>query len=297
MTKPLTDDAPVRFTTAVRSFPSFPRYAALTASQWGYNDRFLWNKHLLQAAFPDTERRNPWVLPLIYGSADQASSFRLFFHHTHSDITQSNRNKLRRHTHLCHSLWQTVATFCWHPLYEARRHSRCPSPFSIKTTHIIRFKKKSIQGDVANEVETEQIVSENVITPLWVPLGRFDSLPPEPDLSSSMNHSECSASSSSFWRKRVKMNPKYSSFVQLRGSIPVYWTQIAANMQAKPPIHSKYLVYPHHKDACSSHRSVHVVDPYFSAAALHFDDLFARYGTPVIVLNLVKVSSLKSLLE
>lgn len=34
--------------------------------------------------------------------------------------------------------------------------------------------------------------------------------------------------------------------------------------------------------------TVHLVDPYHSAAALHFDDLFCRYGTPVIVLNLIK---------
>lgn len=31
-----------------------------------------------------------------------------------------------------------------------------------------------------------------------------------------------------------------------------------------------------------------MVDPFFSAAALHFDDMFGRYGTPVVVINLVK---------
>jgi hypothetical protein len=30
------------------------------------------------------------------------------------------------------------------------------------------------------------------------------------------------------------------------------------------------------------------VDPFFSAAALHFENLFFRYGSPVIVLNLIK---------
>lgn len=34
-----------------------------------------------------------------------------------------------------------------------------------------------------------------------------------------------------------------------------------------------------------------VVDPFFSAAALHFDDLFGRYGGPITVLNLIKVRS------
>lgn len=33
---------------------------------------------------------------------------------------------------------------------------------------------------------------------------------------------------------------------------------------------------------------VSVIDPYFSGAAMHFDDLFARYGPSVIVLNLIK---------
>lgn len=33
---------------------------------------------------------------------------------------------------------------------------------------------------------------------------------------------------------------------------------------------------------------MHLIDPYHSAAALHFDDLFARYGSPIIALNLIK---------
>lgn len=31
------------------------------------------------------------------------------------------------------------------------------------------------------------------------------------------------------------------------------------------------------------------MDPFYSAAALHFDDLFKRYGAPIYVLNLIKV--------
>jgi phosphatidylinositol 3,5-bisphosphate 5-phosphatase len=30
------------------------------------------------------------------------------------------------------------------------------------------------------------------------------------------------------------------------------------------------------------------VDPFFVAASRHFDDLFARYGAPITVLNLIK---------
>ena len=31
-------------------------------------------------------------------------------------------------------------------------------------------------------------------------------------------------------------------------------------------------------------------DPFFAAAALHFDNMFKRYGAPIIVLNLIKVN-------
>jgi phosphatidylinositol 3,5-bisphosphate 5-phosphatase len=34
---------------------------------------------------------------------------------------------------------------------------------------------------------------------------------------------------------------------------------------------------------------VNVVDPFFSAAALHFNQMFERYGIPIIALNLIKV--------
>lgn len=33
---------------------------------------------------------------------------------------------------------------------------------------------------------------------------------------------------------------------------------------------------------------VPVMDPFYTAASKHFDDLFARYGTPITILNLIK---------
>lgn len=33
---------------------------------------------------------------------------------------------------------------------------------------------------------------------------------------------------------------------------------------------------------------VSVVDPFFTPASIHFDDLFKRYGTPIFILNLIK---------
>ena len=65
-------------------------------------------------------------------------------------------------------------------------------------------------------------------------------------------------------------SPHYTSYVQHRGSIPLYWTQDNTGVTPKPPI------------------ELNLVDPFYSAAALHFDNLFQRYGTPIYVLNLVK---------
>jgi phosphatidylinositol 3,5-bisphosphate 5-phosphatase len=33
---------------------------------------------------------------------------------------------------------------------------------------------------------------------------------------------------------------------------------------------------------------VSVVDPFYTAASRHFDDLFRRYGAPITILNLIK---------
>ena len=40
--------------------------------------------------------------------------------------------------------------------------------------------------------------------------------------------------------------------------------------------------------ACTDAPKVNVVDPFFTPAARHLDNLFARYGTPLYILNLVK---------
>jgi hypothetical protein len=108
-----------------------------------------------------------------------------------------------------------------------------------------RFLKRGIndRGYVANEVETEQIVCDESTTAL-------------------------SAASKG---RNNNNNSMFSSFVQHRGSIPLYWSQEVSNMSPKPPI------------------QINLTDPFYSAAALHFNSLFKRYGAPVIILNLVKV--------
>lgn len=65
-------------------------------------------------------------------------------------------------------------------------------------------------------------------------------------------------------------SPQYTAYVQHRGSIPLYWTQDSTGVTPKPPI------------------ELNLVDPFYSAAALHFDNLFERYGAPIYVVNLIK---------
>ena len=65
---------------------------------------------------------------------------------------------------------------------------------------------------------------------------------------------------------------RFSSFVQYRGSIPIFWTQETSVTIPKPPI------------------VLNRVDPTYAATRKHFADLFERYGSPLIVLNLVKQS-------
>ncbi|XP_013912441.1 PREDICTED: polyphosphoinositide phosphatase [Thamnophis sirtalis] len=97
-----------------------------------------------------------------------------------------------------------------------------------------RFLKRgaNCEGDVANEVETEQILYD----------------------ASVMSFSAGS----------------YSSYVQVRGSVPLYWSQDISTMMPKPPI------------------TLDQADPFAHVAALHFDQMLQRFGSPIIILNLVK---------
>ncbi|KAJ6757892.1 POLYPHOSPHOINOSITIDE PHOSPHATASE [Salix koriyanagi] len=63
---------------------------------------------------------------------------------------------------------------------------------------------------------------------------------------------------------------KMSSVVQMRGSIPLFWSQEASRFSPKPDI------------------ILQRYDPTYQATKLHFEDLVKRYGSPIIVLNLIK---------
>ncbi|KAJ5257008.1 Polyphosphoinositide phosphatase [Penicillium angulare] len=166
-----------------------------------YNTMFVWNHHLLAPAEACLKNPYQWCLPIIHGYVDQ-SKLSVFGRLVYISII-------------------------------ARR-----SRFFAGA----RFLKRGANdlGYVANDVETEQIVSEQTTT-------SFHSAGPT-----------------------LYANPNYTSYVQHRGSIPLYWTQESTGVSPKPDI------------------ELNLVDPFYSAAALHFDNLFERYGAPVYILNLVK---------
>lgn len=166
-----------------------------------FNDMFVWNHYLLQPAHESLKNTYDWCLPVLHGFIDQTSI----------DV-------IGRRVYL------TII---------ARR-----SRFFAGA----RFLKRGANdlGFVANDVETEQIVSETTTTSFHAP------------------------------GPRLHANPAYTSYVQHRGSIPLYWTQDNSGVSPKPDI------------------DLNLTDPFYSAAAMHFDNLFERYGAPVYALNLIK---------
>ncbi|MCJ1439365.1 phosphatidylinositol-3,5-bisphosphate 5-phosphatase [Xylographa pallens] len=166
-----------------------------------FNEMFIWNQHLLEPAARVLKNVFNWCLPIMHGFVDQAT------------LSIYGR-----------TVYITII---------ARR-----SRFFAGA----RFLKRGANdmGYVANDVETEQIVSEMLTTSFHAP------------------------------GPKLYANPNYTSYVQHRGSIPLFWAQDSTGVTPKPDI------------------ELNLIDPFYGAAALHFDNLFERYGSPVFVLNLVK---------
>ncbi|KAL2366965.1 hypothetical protein RJZ56_000052 [Blastomyces dermatitidis] len=166
-----------------------------------HNPMFVWNYYMLEPVVSLFKNAFDWCLPIIHGYVDQ------------SMISVYGR-----------LVYVTII---------ARR-----SRFFAGA----RFLKRGANdlGYVANDVETEQIVSEMLTTSFHSP------------------------------GPKLYANPQYTSYVQHRGSIPLHWTQDSTGVSPKPDI------------------ELNLVDPFYSAAALHFNNLFERYGAPVYVLNLIK---------
>ncbi|KAK6908776.1 polyphosphoinositide phosphatase [Kwoniella mangroviensis CBS 8886] len=177
-----------------------------------WNTRFMWNHYLLSPAFDleDPKGRSKWVLPLIYGFLDQAK-INVFTRTVYLTLIA------RRSRHYAGARFLTRG---------ANEH-----------------------GHVANEVETEQIVSEPLATPFGT-RNKSDDARPLSDHGAGYG--------------------AYTSFLQYRGSIPVMWHQESNQMTPRPPI------------------EITIKDPFYTPAAKHFDDLLGRYGAPIFILNLIK---------
>ena len=167
-----------------------------------FNSMFVWNHHLLKPAIKALRNPFHWCLPTIHGFIDQAAL----------------------------DIFGRVVYIC----IIGRRSRHFAGA---------RFLKRGINdtGYVANDVETEQIVSETLTTSFHAP------------------------------GPRLYSSPNYTSYLHHRGSIPLYWTQDNSGVSPKPGI------------------DLNLQDPFFQQAALHFDNLFERYGHPVFALNLIKV--------
>ncbi|KAI1775694.1 SacI homology domain-containing protein [Hypoxylon cercidicola] len=166
-----------------------------------YNSMFIWNSHLLRPVEDALYDPFDWCRPIIHGYIDQAAI----------------------------SIYGRTA----HITIIARRSRYFAGA---------RFLKRGANdlGYVANDVETEQVVSEALTTSFHSP------------------------------GPKLFANPQFTSYVQHRGSIPLHWTQDNMGVTPKPPI------------------ELNLIDPFYTAAALHFDNLFERYGSPVYALNLIK---------
>ncbi|CEQ38924.1 SPOSA6832_00369, partial [Sporobolomyces salmonicolor] len=114
-------------------------------------------------------------------------------------------------------------------------------------------------GFVANEVETEQIVSEALTTPFHAPAPSSHTHTHIPS-TRAPSFSNQGAIPYPVQHQNRRPNPRYTSHVQARGSIPLFWVQDTSNSAIKPPI------------------EMTIRDPYYAAAARHFDDLFEAYG-------------------
>ncbi|KAJ4966904.1 hypothetical protein NE237_018753 [Protea cynaroides] len=146
-------------------------------------------------------------------------------------LTQSIRSR-------CNNTFWTIALV--HGYFKQVRLSFFGREFSVvlvsrRSRHFAgtRYLKRGVNdlGRVANDVETEQIVLDE---------------------------------------EAGSCKGKMSSVLQMRGSIPLFWSQDGSRFRPKPDI------------------ILQRYDPTYEATKLHFEDLASRYGNPIIILNLIK---------
>ena len=219
----------------------------------GYNNLFMWNLNLLQPILSQIDTTYDWFQPIIYGFVNQIDI----------PIVPNNTSN--------------IVSIC----VIARRSRKFAG---------LRFLKRGAnnEGNVANEVETEQIVFNSKTTSF---------------------HDKILENDMKFYG-----NDKYTSFVQHRGSIPLNWSQ-DLNMRFNDNGSLKEDENTNNNKARSNNTGkdkdqdkdkklslktkppikFYLMDPYYRNAAKHFNDLFARYGgNKILVLDLLKQNTSKN---
>ncbi|CAI5986894.1 unnamed protein product, partial [Closterium sp. NIES-64] len=161
-----------------------------------------------------------------------------------------------------------------------------------------RYLKRGVndRGRVANEVEVEQLLLDHSHEPILPPptaLHREPILPTALHRDAAVTSSPAEATAvaaaaaaaaaaavavAAVGAASAAAVPAMASVVQVRGSIPLFWSQQASRLSPKPDIVCEW--------CCAV---VHRYDPMYTAARLHFENLMERYGRPIIILNLIKV--------
>ena len=92
---------------------------------WPFTSRFAWNYHLFAVAFenPESEAapKAHWVLPIIHGHVDQASSRHISLFSIHSELIVARRVDRARSRRLRNLNSKTFAPLCRCQILEARR--------------------------------------------------------------------------------------------------------------------------------------------------------------------------------
>ena len=154
--------------------------------------RFMWNEFLLKPVYEQDEAiSQEWILPVIHGFVDQAN-ISIYGKPVYLTLIARRSNRFAGTRFLKRGANFRVRHFI-------------PYLTGFELPNISQVNPLRFQGDVANEVETEQIVGDASMSDL----------------------------------KLTDM----TSFVQIRGSFPGHWSQDTKTRLAKPPIYFQLQVH------------------------------------------------------
>jgi SacI homology domain len=102
-----------------------PSDQSTRSEPWRFNDRYAWNHHMLVDAFGQSgdATKSHWVLPLIYGHVDQASTCILSAVPKIYPLT-CPRAQCPRPCHLRYFDSPKVSSFCWCQVPQTRSERR-----------------------------------------------------------------------------------------------------------------------------------------------------------------------------